>query len=106
VARAVYSKNFASLTGHTGTWQLPTLGADETVVIRDVDVYMGGGAHGTFFLQGESGQAIWRKDWDATNEDTAQQWRGRQVIGPGQAFACSSDQPADITISGYLLTAT
>lgn len=92
-----------SLQGTTG-YTSPAVPAGEVHVIRDVDVYGNAGVGGAinFWLTGESGQTIWYKNW-SPSQQSAEQWRGRQVIGPGQSWGFHCDAPLDVTVSGYVL---
>lgn len=84
---------------------------DRVVVIRDVDVYWGGGlsAGVSFRLMGSAGQTIWEVHVNPSTppyDSQTWQWRGRQVIPPGDTWAISGAGGAfDAAVSGYLLTA-
>lgn len=82
---------------------------DSVVVIRDVDVYWGGGlaAGVSFRLMGTLLQTIWEVHVNSSTppyDSQVWQWRGRQVIPPGGTWAVSAAGGLfDCAVSGYLL---
>lgn len=98
----VYSHRFLAWAAS----ELPpvyTVPAGFVVIIRDLDVYSGGGAmiNWEFGINGvcklSAGQF--------TVESVAQvaSWRGRQVVNPGEEVFFQSDGPTDGAVSGYVL---
>lgn len=72
-------------------------------VVRDADVYSAGGSLINFQLAINTIAKFWAGQF--TEESLAQfaQWRGRQIVLPGEALVFSSDGPTDGVISGYQL---
>lgn len=100
----VYSKQLLAQSGVTAlvTVQVP---AGKIWILRDVDVYVNAGLAGSrFTLEGSASQAIYTHVTSPNTTESAQ-WRGRQVLGPLQTFAVKADDPTDVTVSGYELTA-
>lgn len=99
----VYSTQFLIERGLVGTesYLLPpgTVG-----ILRDVDVYYNPSSFApqTFFLLGDIGQAIVYMEWLIVSSSRTQEWRGRQVFTTG--IQITSAEPADISVSGYVLT--
>jgi hypothetical protein len=106
--RPVYSTLLAVVQGLNEPREF-SAPADATVVIRDVDVYWGGGltADVSFRLMGSAGQTIWEVHVNADvppYDSRCWQWRGRQVIPPGSTWAISgAGGNFDVAVSGYLL---
>jgi hypothetical protein len=104
----VYSTLLAAVQGLSGPIEY-TAPADSTVIIRDVDVYWGGGvtADVSVRLTGTLGQTLWEVHVNASlppYDSRSWGWRGRQVIPPGSTWGLSgSGPPCDVTVSGYLL---
>lgn len=83
-------------------------------VLRDVDVYWGGGlAFPSVHVIGSASQTIaeFHPTADANAGLGAQadshtwRWRGRQVVEPGDSFGVNvTGDPCDVSVSGYLLT--
>ena len=72
-------------------------------IVRDLDVWSGGGAIINWELQVVEGAHFAAGQF--TEESLAQtaQWRGRQVLLPGEDLAFSADGVTDGLCSGYLL---
>lgn len=72
-------------------------------VVRDADIYSAGGALTNFVLSVNTIAHFFAGAF--TIEATAQvaQWRGRQVVNPGEILVFASDGPTDGLVSGYLL---
>lgn len=101
----VYSTNFITVHGLNGTrsYSVP---AGYIVVLRDLDVYYGGGlGAATVFLQNGLGAAIWSNAFGALASGQYASWRGRQVINNPYSVSIVTDSPMDVMLSGYLLTA-
>jgi len=101
----LYSVSFLALEESTDVTPVG-VPAGETWVIRDIDVYWGNQIEApTGRILGSAGQAfaIWQGAVLAPN---VMSWRGRHVItGPGTLTASVDVGNADISISGYRLTA-
>lgn len=102
-----YSHNLLQQQGLNGTASV-TAGPNEVLVIRDVDVYWGGGVSAgvSVRLIGAAGQTIWEVHVNPSTppyDSQTWQWRGRQVIKPGESFQLVSNMPVDVTVSGYSL---
>lgn len=103
--------------GHvpSGVTDLPPIGDGLVCVVRDVDVYWGGGLPpwAAFHLRGGPEQTFVYLGPDPNEQgaggsmpEQLWSWRGRQVINPGEVLSIDvGNGPVDVTISGYLLTA-
>lgn len=80
-----------------------TVGPGYVAVIRDIDVVSGGGAiiNWVAGINGVCKLAVGQFTIEALNQEL--QWRGRQVVYPGEEIYFESDGPTDGAISGYLL---
>lgn len=74
------------------------------LILRDVDVWSGGGAMINFQLEVVEGAKFWAGQFTVESLPQVAQWRGRQVVNPGQVLAFTSDGPLDGLMSGYLLS--
>jgi hypothetical protein len=54
-------------------------------------------------MQGNAGQTIWSEHFEGGTVGVWRQWQGRQVLHEGDYFLVRSDEPVDVTVSGYLL---
>lgn len=103
MARPVYSERLAQVLGLSGL-ELVSIPAGFTAVLRDFDVYWGGGViRRAVFLRGAGGQTIFYNSFGDTGGQYAS-WRGRQVIQAGETFSIFTEDAMDVTLSGYLLT--
>lgn len=101
---SVYSTHFISAVGLVGTRAF-TVPAGFVAVLRDLDVYNGGGFSATqVYLHGGLGQTIWFNNFAGPGAAYAS-WRGRQVLTAGFAFDITTNGACDATLSGYLLSA-
>lgn len=75
-------------------------------IVRDVDVWSGGGAMINFQLAVNSVAKFWAGQFTVESIAQVAQWRGRQVLNAGDELVFSSDGPLDGLISGYLLVDT
>lgn len=101
---AVYSTRFLQVLGHNGdaSYQVPP---GKLAIVRDVDAFVApDNAPGAVYLWGALGQTIWLANWSGLADDLTQQWRGRQVYLAGENVWIHTTAPADVTVSGYLLT--
>jgi hypothetical protein len=98
----IYSTRFCAAAGLNGSLAY-TVPEGNVAVLRDVDVYAAGVDGGFFRVIGSAGQTI--DYWEFGGEDTAatHQWRGREVLSPGETLTFSTTSPMDVTASGYLL---
>lgn len=103
MASQVYSTQFAAVRGLNGTLVV-TFPATYVVVLRDLDVYNGAGGVASAFLRGSAGQAIWAHHWQVGDSASLEEWRGRQVLQPGETAEIVTDVAMDVSLSGYLLT--
>lgn len=105
MARPVYSIRIYEAQGVNGTVTV-TPSATNTIVLRDVDVYRGdeGLLGSTYRLVFPAGQTV--DYWFHNETASTHQWRGRQVLAPGESFQIITTGPFDVTISGYSLTPT
>lgn len=72
-------------------------------VVRDLDVYSGGGAMINWELYVDSFAKFAAGQFTVESIAQVAQWRGRQVLYPGQILVFQSDGPTDGLVSGYLL---
>jgi hypothetical protein len=82
-----------------------TVPANFIVVVRDVDVYSGGGS----IIDWEWGVATANKigggQFTVLSVPQFQTWRGRQVVLAGETIYFQSNGATDGAMSGYLLVA-
>ena len=100
----VYSTVFAALAGFTGV-DTSVVPLGYVAVLRDLDATVGISAGMLITLTGTNGQIIWAWEPGVTTGKVSNQWRGRQVVGPAGTFSITTNAPADVTLSGWLLTA-
>lgn len=74
-----------------------------TCVVRDADVWSGGGAMINFQLAVNTIAKFWATQFTVESIAQSAQWRGRQVLNAGEFLVASSDGPTDGMVSGYLL---
>lgn len=100
---AVYSTRFLGWAASSTppAYEVPT---GYVAVVRDVDVYSGGGAMINWKLS--INEVATFAAGQFTIEALAQvaQWRGRQVLNAGEVLVFAADGATDGVISGYLLT--
>lgn len=103
MARLVYSTSFIQERGLNGTFNY-TVPAGFVAVVRDADVFWGGGvALPDFRMRGQAGQTIWFYEFVLGHGESIE-WRGRQVMDPLGVLSVVTGDPMDVTVSGYLLT--
>lgn len=73
-------------------------------VVRDIDVWSGGGAIINWVVQVVEGAKFAAGQFTVESIAQTAQWRGRQVLNPGEVLEFSSDGATDGLISGYLLS--
>lgn len=78
--------------------------AGYVAVVRDADVWSGGGAMINYQLAVNTIAKFWAGQFTIIAEAQVAQWRGRQVLYPGEVLVFSSDGALDGMISGYLLS--
>lgn len=100
--RPIYSTRFLA-------WQASSLVPAYTVpagyvaVVRDCDVYSGGGSLIDFELSVNGVAKFWAGQFTIESIPQWQGWRGRQVLFPGEELFFQSQYPTDGLCSGYLL---
>lgn len=99
----VYSTRFMGWAAETipPLFEVPT---GYVAVVRDIDVLSHGGAliNWVVSINGVADFAAGQFTILALNQTG--EWRGRQVMNPGDQLVFQSDGPTDGLISGYLLT--
>lgn len=100
----VYSTQLVAAQNFSGDLVVP-IGAGVVVVVRDLDVYFGGLTGATVELVGSAGQIIDAFSWEPLSSGT-HQWRGRQVFTAGQTITLRTNFGCDLSLSGYVLSAT
>ena len=73
-------------------------------IVRDVDVWSGGGSIINYQLQVNDLARFWAGQFTVLSLAQVAQWRGRQVILPGELLVFTSDGATDGLISGYQLS--
>jgi hypothetical protein len=101
---AVYSKLFIATAGLLGAVTF-TVPSTDTAIVNTIDVYSSAILPAVVrFQDGNTGQTIWFYDFSAVSNQWAQ-WTGRQVFFGGAIIQMSAGtNPADVRVSGYLLT--
>lgn len=105
MARALYSTRFAALVNQTSDVALE-VPAGYVWIIRDLDVVevTFAGDH-VFAFRGSAGQDIWLVQSGTTVASSVFQWRGRQVLEPGDELVLHVESGEwDVTVSGYVLS--
>lgn len=74
------------------------------IVVRDLDVWSGGGAMINWQLQVVEGAKFAAGQFTVESIAQTAQWRGRQILYAGEELLFQSDGPTDGMCSGYLLT--
>jgi hypothetical protein len=74
------------------------------VVVRDLDVWSGGGAIINWQLAINAVAKFAAGSFTIEALAQTAQWRGRQIVYAGEALVFSSDGSTDGLVSGYLLT--
>lgn len=81
-----------------------TVPAGFRLVVRDIDVFFGGGVEGgAANFVGTLGQTFAYFPFTGL-ESSGQHWQGRAVFDPGDEIGLVSGVGVDVTVSGYLLT--
>lgn len=103
MAIPVYSTRFLAWAA-TETPPAYTVPDGYVAVVRDIDVYSGGGAMINWVCS--VNEIAHFAAGQFTIEALAQtaQWRGRQILNAGEFLVFASDGALDGMISGYLLT--
>lgn len=75
-------------------------------VIRDIDVFCrSGGAGDALYVLGSNAQVLWIATFARLGVSNTGQWRGRQVLYPGEPLTFTPDPGTwDVTASGYQLS--
>src|SRR5712664_2937998 len=75
-----------------------TVGADDTVIVTDID-YFTFGAAGTFFtVKLGDGYVIWTQPFDGVPHML--HWQGKQVLNPGDTISIINGNVATLAITG------
>ena len=77
--------------------------AGTIAVVRDADVWSGGGAMINYQLSINGLAKFWAGQFTIIAQAQVAQWRGRQIVYPGEFLVFASDGALDGMISGYLL---
>lgn len=77
--------------------------AGYVAIVRDIDVWSGGGAMINWQVEVIEGAKFAAGQFTIESIAQTAQWRGRQVLEPGEFLEFQSDGPTDGLISGYLL---
>lgn len=105
MARPAYSSQIVAEHALFGAVTF-TVPGGALLVVRDVDVWIAAPILSSveYRMLGSEGQTI---DWAVCDADTTilHQWRGRQVLEAGQTLTLTASDHADVSVSGYLLTA-
>lgn len=72
-------------------------------VVRDADIYSGGGALINWVLSVNTVAHFAAGQFTIEALAQTAEWRGRQVLNPGEFLVFASDGPTDGMVSGYLL---
>ena len=102
MATSVYSTRLLAFAAD-GTPPAFTVPAGYICVVRDIDVSWGGGSMVNFAASVNAVAKFWQGQFNALSEPQVAQWRGRQVVYPGEDLVFAADGPVDGMISGYLL---
>lgn len=101
--RPVYSTRFTAWAAS----ELPpafTVPVGYVAVIRDLDVWSGGGAMINWEMGVNGVCKLAAGQFTVISVAQVATWRGRQVVEPGEEIFFQSDGPTDGAISGYLLS--
>jgi hypothetical protein len=79
--------------------------AGKVCVVRDADIYSGGGAIINWQLEILDGAKFAAGQFTVESLAQTAQWRGRQILFAGEFLVFGSDGATDGAVSGYLLTA-
>lgn len=73
-------------------------------VVRDIDVWSGGGAIIQFTVSVNAIARFYGGEFNVESVQQVMQWRGRQILQPGEELTFAATGALDGMISGYLLT--
>lgn len=79
--------------------------AGTVVVVRDLDVTSGGGSIINCQLSINGVAKFWVGQFTVISIPQALQWRGRQILMPGEELLFQADGATDGAVSGYVLLA-
>lgn len=80
-----------------------TVPAGYVAVVRDADIYSGGGEETNWVLSVNEIAHFAAGQFNILALAQTAQWRGRQVLNPGEFLVFASDGSTDGMVSGYLL---
>jgi hypothetical protein len=100
--RQVYSTRLLAWAADSSPapFEVPT---GYTCVVRDADVWSGGGAMIDYQLAINTVAKFWAGQFTVESLAQVAQWRGRQVLNAGELLVFSSSGATDGLVSGYLL---
>lgn len=103
MALAIYSTRFLAFAAsmEPPPYEVPT---DHVAIIRDLDVWSGGGAMINWQLAINEVAKFAAGQFTVESIAQTAMWRGRQVAQPGEFIFFQADGPVDGLCSGYLLT--
>lgn len=81
-----------------------TVPAGYLAIVRDLDVWSGGGAMIDWQLSVDGIAKFAAGQFTVESIAQTAQWRGRQAVLPGETIQFQSDGPTDGLCTGYLLT--
>lgn len=99
----VYSQRFLAWAADESPppFEVPT---GYVAVVRDADIYSGGGAIINWVLSVNTIAHFAAGEFTIEAVAQTAQWRGRQVLNPGEFLVFASDGATDGMVSGYLLS--
>lgn len=100
---SVYSVSIAQVQGLDGD-QVVFVPASHVFVVRDIWAYWNSSSElfAKLHVSGDDGQTFFFALWTTLDADPLAFWQGRAVIQ--NHITLSTDNPVDITVSGYLLS--
>ena len=101
--RPLYSTRFLAWAAD-GTPPAYTVPTGYIAVVRDIDVWSGGGAQINYQVSVNAVAKFWAGQFSILAIAQVGQWRGRQVVMPGEDLVFAADGAVDGMISGYLLS--
>src|SRR5215475_13295339 len=101
MALSIYSTRFLAWAADESP-PAYTVPAGYVAIVRDADVWSGGGAMINYQLAVNGVAKFWAGQFTILSIAQVGQWRGRQVVMPGEFLVFSSDGATDGMVSGYL----
>lgn len=100
----IYSTRFLAFAAD-GTPAPYTVPTGFVAVVRDADIWSGGGAMINFQLSINAVAKFWAGQFTVESIAQVAQWRGRVVVNEGEDLVFAADGVVDGVVGGYLLTA-